>query len=106
MRSKSMSNTVRTIEAPLSPAGGATVTGLDLAQPLTPDVRDRIQEAFRDRHIVIFPGQALSREQQYAFAVNFGEIEAHGGSNPQMKRHAVAHVISNVDSTGNPVDRS
>lgn len=101
-----MSNTVRTVEAPLSPAGGAAMTGLDLAQPLTPDVRDRIREAFRDRHIVVFPGQALSREQQYAFAANFGEIETHGGNSSQMKRHAVAHVISNLDSTGNPVDRS
>src|SRR5262249_56053604 len=56
--------------------------------------------------VVVFPDQALKREQQYAFAANFGEVEAHGGRNPQAKRYAVAHVISNLDGAGNPVDRS
>jgi alpha-ketoglutarate-dependent taurine dioxygenase len=46
----------------------------------------------------------LTREQQYAFAHNFGEIEPSG--QPGSKRHAVAHVISNLDKDGNPVDRS
>ena len=91
---------------PLSPAGGVAVTGLDLAQPLTPDTSQRIREAFRDHHVVVFPDQVLNREQQYAFAANFGEVEAHGGRNPQAKRYAVAHVISNLDGAGNPVDRS
>jgi taurine dioxygenase len=48
----------------------------------------------------------LSREQQYTFIANFGEIEPHGDRNPQRKRYAVAHVISNLDRDGNPVDRS
>ena len=91
---------------PLSPAGGVAVTGLDLAQPLTPDTSQRIREAFRDHHVVVFHDQVLNREQQYAFAANFGEVEAHGGRNPQAKRYAVAHVISNLDGAGNPVDRS
>ena len=82
------------------------VPPLDLSQPLTPDAWERIREAFRDHHVVIFPGQALKREQQYAFAANFGEVEAHGAGNPHSKRYAVAHVISNLDSAGNPVDRS
>ena len=34
----------------------------------------------------------------------FGEIEPSG--QPGSKRHAVAHVISNLDKDGNPVDRS
>jgi taurine dioxygenase len=101
-----MSNMVCAVGPPLSPAGGVTITDLDLAQPLTPDARERIRVAFRDHHIVVFPDQALSREQQYAFVANFGEIEAHGGPNRQAKRYAVAHVISNLDSAGNPVDRS
>ena len=90
----------------LSRMGGVTVTDVDLSQPLAPDIMGRIRRAFRDHHVVIFPGQSLSREQQYGFAARFGEIEAHGRRDRQPKRYAVAHVISNLDSAGNPVDRS
>jgi len=88
----------------LSVAGGVAIAGFDLAEPLSPEMKGRILEAFRDYHVVVFPGQSLTREQQYAFAHKFGEIEPSGqlGS----KRYAVAHVISNLDKDGNPVDRS
>src|SRR5207302_5821640 len=64
----------------------------------------RILEAVLDHHIVVFPGQALTREEQYAFARNFGEVEPSG--QPGSKRREVAHVITNLDKDGNPVDRS
>ena len=90
----------------LSAAGGVAITGIDLAEPMTPERKARILEAFRDHHIVVFPGQVLTREQQYAFARNFGEVEPHGTRSSGNKRYAVAHVISNLDKDGNPVDRS
>ena len=88
----------------LSAAGGVAITGIDLAEPLAPDPKAQILEAFRDHHIVVFPDQALTREQQYGFACNFGKVEPSG--QPGSKRHAVAHVISNLDKDGNSVDRS
>jgi alpha-ketoglutarate-dependent taurine dioxygenase len=106
MKSISIRSMACTVGVPLTPAGGVTITDLDLSRPLSPEVREHIREAFRDYHVVIFPDQELSREQQHAFTANFGEIEAHGGRNPQTKRYKVAHVISNLDSAGNPVDRS
>jgi len=94
------------VEAPLSAAGGARIIGIDLREPLTPVLRDQIQHAFLAYHVLVFPDQELSREQQYAFTANFGEIERHGGRSSHRKRHDVAHVISNLDRDGNPVDRS
>src|SRR5262249_39573974 len=88
----------------LSAAGGGTFTGIDLAQPLQPASKAQILQAFRDHHVVVFPGQALTREQQYAFARNFGEVEPSG--QPGSKRREVAHLITNLDKDGNPVDRS
>jgi alpha-ketoglutarate-dependent taurine dioxygenase len=85
-------------------AGGVAITGVDLAEPLLPEAKQRILEAFLSHHIVVFPEQALSRERQYGFAHNFGEVEPSG--QPGNKRFAVAHVISNLDKDGNPVDRS
>jgi alpha-ketoglutarate-dependent taurine dioxygenase len=94
------------VRAPLAAAAGASITGVDLAQPLSPELKERIVRLFRDHHVLVFPDQRLSREQQYAFTANFGQIERHGSGIAQNKRHAVAHVISNLDSAGNPVDRS
>lgn len=94
------------VGGPLSAAGGVAITGIDLRRSLLPEAKQRIEEAFRNHHVVIFPGQALSREEQYAFVANFGPIEHHGGRDRHDKRYAVAHVISNLDGSGNPVDRS
>lgn len=65
-----------------------------------------ILEAFRSHHIVVFPGQRLSREQQFAFAANFGEVETSKARDGGDKRRGVAHVISNLDAGGNPVYRA
>lgn len=91
---------------PLSPAGGVRITGADLAAPLPPALREAILAAFLRHHIVIFPEQSLTREQQYAFTAQFGAVEAHRARGAEGKRHAVAHVISNLDEDGNPVARS
>ncbi len=90
----------------LSPAGGTRIGGVDLAEPLSAPLKDRILAAFRDHHVVVFPDQRLTREQQFAFSANFGEVEHSGGSASVGKRHRVAHVISNLDAAGRPVDRS
>jgi alpha-ketoglutarate-dependent taurine dioxygenase len=91
---------------PLSPAGGVAIGGIDLSRPLSAGLRQRIYDAFLAHHVVVFPGQELSREAQFAFTANFGEVERPEPRRAQGKRHAVAHVISNLDGAGNPVDRS
>ena len=90
----------------LSPACGALLTGIDLSQPLAPAAKQRVLAAFRDYHVLVFPDQVLSRQQQYEFSANFGEVERSGGSAGAVKRHGVAHVISNLDAEGKPADRS
>ena len=89
----------------LSPAGGVRLTGIDLAQPLSSEAKDVIDVAFLAHHVVVFPGQALTREQQFAFAANFGEVEVHGAHRGESKRYAVAHVMSNLSTDGRPTIR-
>ena len=89
----------------LPPAGGVRLEGMDLARPLSVEAKDAIWRGFLSHHIVVFPDQALSREQQFAFAAQFGEVEAHGGHRGEAKRHGVAHVLSNLDADGKPVFR-
>jgi alpha-ketoglutarate-dependent taurine dioxygenase len=90
----------------LSPAGGVAIWGIDLARPLPPAAKDRILAAFLEHHVVVFSGQTLTREQQFAFAASFGEVERHGGRSAVGKRYEVAHVTANLDADGNPSDRS
>ncbi len=86
----------------LSLAGGARLAGIDLAQKLSPRLKDAIVEAFLAHQIVVFQEQSLTREEQFAFAANFGEVEAHGGHRGETKRYGVAHVMSNLGADGNP----
>src|SRR4051812_44865466 len=41
--------------------------GLDLRQPLDAQTVATIRAALLAHHVVVFPGQSLSREQQFAF---------------------------------------
>jgi alpha-ketoglutarate-dependent taurine dioxygenase len=93
-----------TISAPLSSADGAEITGVDLSRPLTDDARERIHQALLDHQFLVFPRQTLTREQQYAFTAQFGEVEVHGGGRPDKRRN-VAHLTTNLDADGNPSDR-
>ena len=82
---------------------GVRLSGIDVARPLPPTAKDAIWRAFLTHHIVVFPDQALSREEQFALAASFGEVEAHGAHRGARKRYGVAHVMSNLDADGNPV---
>ena len=88
----------------LSKPLGVATDDIDLSQPLTRGDHARIRAALLGRHVVVFPGQSLSREQQYAFTAQFGEVEGHGGGRPG-KRRDVAHITANLNADGNPSDR-
>jgi alpha-ketoglutarate-dependent taurine dioxygenase len=90
----------------LSAAAGVAVEGVDLSQPMPMPVKDQILAAFVEHHVVVFHNQKLTREQQFAFATNFGEVERPTARPSINKRYSVAHVISNLDGDGKPIDKS
>jgi alpha-ketoglutarate-dependent taurine dioxygenase len=90
----------------LSTAGGVAIEGIDLSQRMSLAAKERILGAFLDHHVVVFPGQKLTREQQFTFASNFGVVERPTERPSANKRYSVAHVISNLDGGGKPVDKS
>jgi alpha-ketoglutarate-dependent taurine dioxygenase len=57
---------------PLTPALGAVINGVDLAQPLAAEHAERIRGAVLEHGVVFFRGQDLSRAQMLAFMDNFG----------------------------------
>jgi alpha-ketoglutarate-dependent 2,4-dichlorophenoxyacetate dioxygenase len=89
----------------LAPACGVSVGGIDVSRPLSRQEKDAIVAAILTHHVAVFRGQSLTREQQFAFAATFGEVEAHGAHRGESKRYRVAHVMSNLDADGNPTIR-
>lgn len=67
-RNHSTDLTIKPLDAPL----GAAITGVDLSQSLTAEVRQQIVKAWHSHIILLFPGQELDGPAQLAFAENFG----------------------------------
>ncbi len=89
----------------LSPVLGAEVIGLDLAQPLPEAVRDQVYQAFLDHHLLVFRDQDLTKEQQVAFSLQFGELEQHTLRNRGANDEPYVHVVSNLGEDGKPTGK-
>lgn len=68
--------TTLTIE-PISPALGAIVSGVRLADPLDDAARRQIEQALLDHHVLFFRDQPLTPTQQANFAARFGDLHIH-----------------------------
>jgi len=62
---------------PMNGALGASITGVDLSQPMAPDVFAEVERAFHENLVVFFPGQDLAPGEQVAFTRQFGAVEQH-----------------------------
>jgi taurine dioxygenase len=85
---------------------GAEITGVDLSKPIDTDMKDAIYNALLAHHVLVFRDQSLSRDQQGAFAENYGELEWHVGRYRNGERYPVINDISNVDTDGKLVPKN
>ena len=89
--------------ARLEDFGGIDISDMDLSRPLTEPQRDRAMRLFRVHPVLVFRDQALTKEQQYEFTLNFGEIEgAHVNRLIDAHNYTPVHTVSNLDADGNP----
>src|ERR1700722_19108131 len=87
----------------LAAVGGVEITDIDLSQTLSPATKERILNLFAGHPIVVFRDQALTKEQQYNFTLNFGEIEElHVGRHQDSVKYGAVHTVSNLDKDGKP----
>jgi len=82
---------------PLSPVIGAEIRGIDLSEPLSPVLRKAIYRALLDWKVIFFRDQALTVEQQLAFAGAFGELEVHPFA-PHLDEHPEVLPIVHDDA--------
>src|ERR1700733_3402595 len=78
-----MSNLARQLDdaglalSPLSPAIGAEIQGLDLAQAQAPETLAALRAALLEWKVLFFRDQEITTEQHLAFAREFGTLEVH-----------------------------
>ena len=61
----------------LTPSIGGVVHNVDLSQALTADQQSILEQALYKHHVLFFPNQNLTPEEQRDFALKFGQIHVH-----------------------------
>jgi len=98
---------------PANPSGNpgfvGEVSGADLTRTLSADDVAAIEAGMDKFGVLVFHGQRIDNDQQMAFTLNFGAIEASRGGNitrPDQQRLPVGmNDVSNLDKDGKPLAR-
>lgn len=98
---------------PLSPACGAMIEGVDLAEDLSDATISAIKDAWAKHLVLVFRDQTITQEQQLRFAARFGELgERKTAQAPEELRSRAEGVlqddnrvmlVSNMKIDGKPV---
>jgi len=89
----------------LTPALGAEISGVDLAQGVTPEVFRAIYDAFLRYQVLLFPSQEIPPAAQVAFARQFGEVQVHVMNQYHADGFPELYRLSNLDEHGRPNGR-
>ncbi len=82
---------------------GATVTGADLARPLSEADFEKVLRALGEHGVLRFPSQSLNPGQQKAFASRFGSLEVNVAGMYQDREHPEIMFLSNIVENGKPI---
>ncbi len=85
---------------PLTANLGAEITGLDLGQPVPPDVFDQLYAAFLRHQVLLFPPMDVPPAAQVAFARQFGEVQVHVMAQYHADGFPELYRLSNLDADG------
>lgn len=84
---------------PISGALGAEIDGISLASELSDATIAEIRQALLDHLVIFFRDQALTLEQQIAFAKRFGPLEEHDFVEGMEGYPEVIRVVREADET-------
>ena len=95
--------------APISDAGGAIVSGIDLRRDLAPEDATAIRNAFLEYGVVVIREQDLNTEDQIRFCNAMGGTATRGNPADQRADDAdsaydgAVHVVTNLTEDGKPL---
>ncbi|MDQ1913767.1 TauD/TfdA family dioxygenase [Paenibacillus sp. GD4] len=84
---------------PLGPLIGAEIEGVDLRQPVSPELRHELNRALLEWKVIFFRNQDITSEQQRDFARLWGELETHPFL-PQGNSEDVVRFAKNDKTAG------
>lgn len=84
---------------PSDQACGASVTGVDLSQPLDDEQVAQIRAAWLEHHVLSFPGQNMSDDDLERFTQNFGGFGHDPFFDPIEGRTHIAAIRRDADET-------
>jgi taurine dioxygenase len=90
---------------PLTPKLGAEISGVRLADDVSPEMFRAIYQAFLRYQVLLFPPQDLPPAQQVAFGRQFGEVQIHVMSQYHADGFPELYRLSNLDQHGKPNGR-
>lgn len=90
---------------PLSPALGAEILDVCLAEQVSDKLFAAIYEAFLRYQVLLFGTQPLAPGRQVDFARHFGEVQIHVMNQYHADDHPELYRLSNVGADGNPNGR-
>ena len=80
---------------PLTEHTGLEFRGLDLTEPLEPEVGDALNRAFVDYHVLVIRDQTFTPEQFIAAAELFGELQPHDKKEQHVPGYPQINYVSN-----------
>jgi alpha-ketoglutarate-dependent taurine dioxygenase len=87
---------------PLSPALGAEIIGVDLSQPTSDELFEKIRQCWHENAVILFRNQHLSEADQVRFAERFGPLAL-----SHTRRYTTANpavmLISNIRENGKQI---
>ena len=84
---------------PLTPAIGAEINGVDLAQPLDEQTFDEIHDAWMKHLVIFFRDQDLTLDQHKAFGRYFGDLHIHPAAPGPEGHPEIFTIHTDKDST-------
>lgn len=87
----------------LSPTFGATVSGLDLREPIDQQVADGLIEALYRYRVLVLPGQELDHATHVRFSKLFGPLDIYPVTKYVVPEYPQVLTISNIISNGQPI---
>ena len=88
---------------PLSPAIGAVLRGVNLAEPASDDLIGDIRSALLRHQVIFFEGQDFTPTQQRDFAARFGDLHVHPLYDRDEGHPEIMIIDNHVD---NPTDNN
>ena len=85
---------------PLSPAIGAEIAGVDLSKPLDDGTYETLHSALLEHLVIFFRDQAMTPDQQVAFAERFGPIEDPHPVFDKLEENPKVTVLETLGETG------